>query len=996
MKSFFGKNTFKLFTYLFIGLLLFTSNLVYGQYQSSILYYDDNDRLVYHSDEEGSRIPDFSYAGYKYGEAELPDIPVVLTIDPISGDNTSHIQAAIDQVSAMPLTENGHRGALLLNPGTYTVSQTIYVKSSGVVLRGAGENNTIIYGTGTDRRSVIIIGTNIKNGWGDRVSGSTTNLTSEYVPVGSRTFEIEDASMFSVGDNIVIRHPSTDEWLKAVNYGETHGDVLWQPGEIDMYFNRFITRIEGNKIQVDVPIYHDLDRSLSQAYVWIYTRSSIITECGIENLTIDIETAGEFDNDHPEAGVKFVGVEDSWVNDVTTMHFAEAGIWLNQSSRVTVLNSKAIVPHAEIEGGRRYNFYVGDICNNVLFKGCHGSEGRHTFVSNGAASVAGAVFTQCTSTGDYTSSESHRRWGAAILWDDITFSETNTERILAMYNRGSWGTGHGWTGTYQVAWNISAPENDIVVQQAPIGQNYAIGCDANVTHIGPFNPHPSGWIEGTGEQLLIESLYEAQLSERLNHGVSPDAPGKLEPTGYAYTDTSKYVKLEWFDMALDENQYVLERSADGGNTYTELVILDANVESYTDSNLVQENYYYRLKAVNEIGSSAWSNIAQALGYDPPEMRDITFRINMSGITDFYEGGDVWLTFGNWDTWYVMTDNNGDSIYTVTIPVLEGTELLYFFGYQNGPNPDNDYHEETVSAECSNADGYRSLYVTESNLILPAVLYGGCQEARPTGTDITDLENTVIKGSNDDEPWISATQGHGSPPGEEIDKLIDNDIFTKYLVRDVESWIEISMDTLSLVSGYTITSANDIPARDPRSWEFQGWDSGEESWVALHSVVDNASWDDRHMEKSWTIENDQWFSRYRLNITAINFDSQDLMQMAELQIWGKLGNAAAIETKSSLPAAFNLAQNYPNPFNPATTIRYNLEDFSDVTLTVYNIQGQLIKTLVQSHQPAGSYEIQWNTTTASGARLASGLYFYKLHAQSLGKNFVRTRKMLLMK
>jgi hypothetical protein len=56
---------------------------------------------------------------------------------------------------------------------------------------------------------------------------------------------------FTVGDNIIIRHPSTDRWLAAVDYGATHGDVDWLPGEIDMYFNRFITQIEGNKIKVD-------------------------------------------------------------------------------------------------------------------------------------------------------------------------------------------------------------------------------------------------------------------------------------------------------------------------------------------------------------------------------------------------------------------------------------------------------------------------------------------------------------------------------------------------------------------------------------------------------------------------------------------------------------------------------------------------------------------------------------------------------------------------
>jgi len=263
-------------------------------------------------------------------------------------------------------------------------------------------------------------------------------------------------------------------------------------------------------------------------------------------------------------------------------------------------------------------------------------------------------------------------------------------------------------------------------------------------------------------------------------------------------------------------------------------------------------------------------------------------------------------------------------------------------------------------------------------------------------DITDLEGTIIIGSNEDFPWEGATTGAGSPPGEEIDMLIDNDILTKYLVRDIESWVEIVTNQPSLVRGYSITSANDVPTRDPRSWELQGWDVATESWVTIHSVEDNPSWEERFMTKNWYFANEKLYSRYRLNITAINFDNQNLMQMAELQIWGLLGQTTAIKSVSALPEIFELKQNYPNPFNPTTTIRYHLEDFSDVTLTVHNVKGQLINTLVRNHQAAGSYEIQWNATTASGARLASGLYFYTLHAKSQGKNFIRTRKLLLMK
>jgi len=601
--------------HLSVLLLFLISNLVSGQYQSSILHFNDSSRLVYHSDNDGNRIPDFSHAGYKNGEADIPEVPVVLEIGPVQGDNTAHIQTAIDQVSGLSPDENGFRGTILLKPGLYPIHGVIYIKSSGVVLRGSGEgtstaDNTILLGKfdTPHQRTLIVIGGNEKTRWRDEVPGSRVNITSEYVPAGSRTIKVEDASKYSEGDNMIIRHPSTNEWLAAVDYGGTAGDVLWQPGEIDIYFNRFITRIEGNKIKLDAPLYHEIDHSLSQAYAWIFTRSNLVTESGIENLRIDIETNGGEDEDHIWNGIRFTRVEDCWAKNVTVLHFGFAGFFFEDASRSTVLNCSALEPISIITGSRRYNFNLGYASNNILFKNCHATEGRHAFVSNGTSTVSGIVFTNCSSADDHTSSESHRRWGQGILWDKTSMNSNNTTRVLGLYNRGDYGTGHGWTGTSLVAWNVSAPGNQIVLQKPPIGQNYAIACNATVNNNGPFY-HPAGWIEGTGENVTPASLYEAQLSERLIFGVGPDAPARLKISD-SFTDTSRYVTLEWIDIALDEDQYVVERSSDGGNTFKVVAQLMNDIQSFTDEGLPKGIYYYRVKAVNTIGSSAWSNIIQ--------------------------------------------------------------------------------------------------------------------------------------------------------------------------------------------------------------------------------------------------------------------------------------------------------------------------------------------------------------------------------------------------
>ena len=88
----------------------------------------------------------------------------------------------------------------------------------------------------------------------------------------------------------------------------------------------------------------------------------------------------------------------------------------------------------------------------------------------------------------------------------------------------------------------------------------------------------------------------------------------------------------------------------------------------------------------------------------------------------------------------------------------------------------------------------------------------------------------------------------------------------------------------------------------------------------------------------------------------------------------------------------LEQNMPNPFNPVTTIKYSIAQDTDVSLVVYDVSGQRVRTLVDNHQRADAYKVTWDGINDGGQRVASGMYFYKLVA---GK-FVQTRKMVLLK
>jgi hypothetical protein len=89
---------------------------------------------------------------------------------------------------------------------------------------------------------------------------------------------------------------------------------------------------------------------------------------------------------------------------------------------------------------------------------------------------------------------------------------------------------------------------------------------------------------------------------------------------------------------------------------------------------------------------------------------------------------------------------------------------------------------------------------------------------------------------------------------------------------------------------------------------------------------------------------------------------------------------------------SLAQNYPNPFNPITTIGYSIKYKAHVSLKIYNVAGQLVRTLVDSDMNAGAYAETWNGRSNSGNPVSSGVYFYKL----VTKDFAMTKKMVLLK
>jgi len=541
-------NSIRIFTGLLIlncFILLSTGIVNAQQWQSKLVQVDAKGNISYLPEENGYVIPDFSAAGYRGGGVALPEVQVVHTISAIDGDNTAHIQAAIDKVGAMSL-KNGIRGALLLKAGLYRFSGSIELKYDGVVLRGEGQGDspatsTILFGTGnTPNQRTLVIAGNRKspNNWKSAI-GAKVNIEDEYLPAGAKTVKLKSVDGFAPGDQVVLVHPATTAWLESIEGGVGQsGAEPWPASDrYTIVYNRYITSIDkkNKTIAIDAPLFYGFTRMHSQAHVYKLNPQNILREVGVENLRIEsdfnpevkstMKVIGSYfsDEQHAWHGLAFNSVENGWAKDVTVKSVGLSSFMFSNTTRTTITDCSAIDPVSKIEGGRRYGFNTSANSQLILFNNCYARNSRHGFVSNGTTTSSGNVFLYCKSESAFAASEGHRQWSSGFLFDnykEIAYNGTY-KHTLAFYNRGSYGTSHGWSIVTAVAWNcdLTAGTTDkghLIVQKPPTGQNFAIGClAAEINGKGPFKG-TEGYIEGANKPgLFPQSLYEAQLNARM-------------------------------------------------------------------------------------------------------------------------------------------------------------------------------------------------------------------------------------------------------------------------------------------------------------------------------------------------------------------------------------------------------------------------------------------------------------------------------------------------
>jgi hypothetical protein len=203
--------------------------------------------------------------------------------------------------------------------------------------------------------------------------------------------------------------------------------------------------------------------------------------------------------------------------------------------------------------------------------------------------------------------------------------------------------------------------------------------------------------------------------------------------------------------------------------------------------------------------------------------------------------------------------------------------------------------------------------------------------------------------------------------------------------------------------YTSTYAWDgcvveISTDEGETWEFIAPDGGYSHVVYSGSPVPlppgTPCWSGQH---GWRLEvfdlaaYENEMAMFRFRFVSDAYQTEEGWYVDDVQLSSA---AASVEELVLSPAPFDYAlrQNTPNPFNPTTRIEYSLPQEGEAMLAIYNVKGQLVRTLVEGWQPAGHASVGWDGTNALGQKVASGIYLYRLEAGE----FNDQRTMVLLK
>lgn len=442
-------------------------------------------------------------------------------------------------------------------------------------------------------------------------------------------------------------------------------------------------------------------------------------------------------------------------------------------------------------------------------------------------------------------------------------------------------------------------------------------------------------VDSQGDVIVVGYSADSSPARKLAQIVKYSTGGAEEWTGRYYA--SGQSDNEWNDIVLDVND----------NIY-----VAGYMSSYT------EGLNYHVQKWSPDGTREWLSFYNGSGGDT----DMAHAIAVDGANNIYVTGQSKGTGGVYDYVTIKYDNNGNEQwvkryhgggnqdYVGYSIAVDGFGNSYVTGIGNGSG---GYYESVTLSYNTNGDVRWTAYIPNADFSsLAADIFGNVYV---TGALSISKMLTVKYNTNGAQVWskeYAANRQYNFPPS---DIVIAPDRQSVY----VSGTGQVTVYNRYILIKYTA--------------------NGVEEWVQSYPVLPLNKHYDAH---SLTVDGQE-----NIFITGSGEDGLGL----EDYITVKYSIATSVED-NTIPTAFELNQNYPNPFNPSTTIKYGLPEASNVTIKVYNMMGQEVKTLVNSYKPAGRYEVEWNGENEFGRKVSSGTYLYRVTAGE----YVSVKKMVLMK
>ena len=505
---------------------------------------------------------DYSTCGYHASEQDLPDVAAAVYVEWQEGDCAPLIQQAIDRVSLRKADVKGHRGTVLLGEGTFRLDSPLRISASGVVLRGMGREKTRLVKHGVDRGALLYIEGLKGNEKGvkrsekdDNFANDTIFITADMIPAGSRTIVLSlpfhSLSLpFTPHERIDIVRPCTQEWIDHLGMADFGGGLDytgWKPTDIELRWDRTVADVRGDTLVIDAPITTAIERRYGGAYIVRNRHDGELTECGVENLTLEsaVNDWNPKDEDHCWDGIYIDNVRDGWVRRVNFCHLAGSAVNLQkQTSRITVEDCIACEPVSEIGGWRRQVFLTRG--QQTLFQRCISRQGIHDFAAGFCAAGPNA-FVQCEGEESLGFSGSIGSWASGLLFDIVNIDGHD----LRYANLEQFQFGTGWNTANSMFWQCTASTIECYSPDT-LNRSSAHGCWGTLTGNGRWT--------SSNDHVQPRSLFYHQLQQRLaGHASKRAIEGYIlpRPTDASSSPTVEQA-MEMARKSLNEPRLTLE------------------------------------------------------------------------------------------------------------------------------------------------------------------------------------------------------------------------------------------------------------------------------------------------------------------------------------------------------------------------------------------------------------------------------------------------------